>query len=154
MATVATAIGLALKARIETVTTGNGYVRGFARVFFDKIPMGLELGPDDLPACFILDDGATIQHQHQFLEIQRSYRLQIVDKDEASDEDMAELIRAVAKGIYANSPTAQVQDQFRFTDRVVWVELSGDDTDLHMIDANRIAALRLIVHYRTRPYDL
>lgn len=154
MSSIRSAVGLALKARVETITTANGYPVGFARVFYDKIPLGLELTPEDMPALFVLDDGAAHQHLHGVIEVARAFRFQIIDKEESSDERMNLLIRLVAKAIWANSPSAQVQDAFRFHERVYQVESESDETDLHMIEGNRIASARIIVHYRTRPYDL
>lgn len=154
MTSVASQIGQALKARLETITALAGYPVPLKKVFFDKIPMGLELSDAQLPVAFLLDDGASYSHQHSRLDVARAFRIQLVNVESASDETMSEMIREVAKAVYANSPTATVEGAFRFHERVVWVELSDDESDLHMIEANRIAALRLIVHYRTRPYDL
>lgn len=151
---VASEIGLALKARLETITAINGYAVPLKTVYYDKIPIGLELGDGQLPVAFVLDDGAVYDHQHQQLTVQRTFRIQLVNVESATDATMLAMIREVAKAIYANSATAEVQGAFRFHERIVWVELLDDDGDLHMIEANRIAALRMIVHYRTRPYDL
>lgn len=144
----------AFATRLQSITAANGYPIPIKRVFFDKIPLGLELTPEDLPALFALDDGATMEHQHQIVDVALALRVQIVDAEEQSDDRMNELLREVAKALWANSPTAQVQDQFRIHSRVYQMEMDSDETDLHMIDGNRIATTRLIVHYRTRPYDL
>ncbi len=147
-------VGQALTDRLKTIKTANGYPFDVKQVYYDTIPMGLELTPEDMPALFLMDDGATIEHLHQSLEIARAFRVQIVHTAEASDDTMNTLIRLIAKAVWANHPTAQVQDAFRFHERVYWVQMDSDETDLHMIESNRIATARMIVHYRTRPYDL
>lgn len=147
-------VALAFSARVATVSTANGYPVQINRVFFDKIPLGLELTPEDMPAIFVLDDGAQFTHLHGVVEVALSLRLQVIDVEEASDARMNDLLRNIAKAIWANSPTAEVQDQFRIHPRVYQMEMDSDETDLHMIDGNRIATTRMIVHYRTRPYDL
>jgi hypothetical protein len=148
------AIGLALKARLESITTANGYPAEAKTVWYDKIPMGLELEAHQMPALFLLDEGADIQHVQQQVDIARSFRVQIIAEDTATDEDLEEVVRLVAKAVWANHPTATVDDQYRFHPRVYQVSMASDETDLHMIDANRIATVRMIVHYRTKPYDL
>jgi hypothetical protein len=154
MTSVRSAVGIALRDRLKKITTANGYTSNIKKVFYDKIPLGLELESSDMPALFLLDDGATSQHLHGVIEIARAFRIQIVDDEESSDEVMNEHIRNVGKVVWADSPTAETQDQYRFHERVYQVEMDGDETDLHMIEGNRIASVQMIVHYRTRPYDL
>lgn len=147
-------VGLALQTRLQTITTANGYDVGIRNVYYDTIPMGLELAPEDMPAIFLLDDGATYEHEHKVVNVSRAFRMQIWDAGGVSDDVMNSYIRAIGKAIYADSPTAQVTDMFRIDPSVYWVQMDSDETDLFMIEANRIATTRYIVHYRTRPYDL
>lgn len=155
MASKRSAIGQALRTRLKTILTTGGWPLSVKEVYYDKIPMGLELAPEELPAFFLLDDGAVYTHEHQAMVIAHKYRLQIVDTDEQPDDRMNELIRLAAKAIYADSPTAERTDAFRALHPAVFdFWLDEDETDLHMIDGNRIATLRMIVHYRSRPYDL
>lgn len=152
--TLRTDIKQAFYDRLAAVTTANGWPIQIASIFADKIPLGLELTPEDLPAVFILDDGATFSHLHGVVDVALALRVQIVETEEQPDSRMDALLRTVAKAIWANSPSAEVMDGFRFHSRVYQVEMDSDETDLHMIDGNRIATTRMIVHYRTRPYDL
>lgn len=155
MASVRSAIGQAVKARIQTISAVNGWGLPVKGVYYDKIPMGLELGPEDLPAIFVLDAGADITHEHHLVQVELAFRLQLVDIDEATDDRINEMIRQIAKAFYADSPTAERTDAFRSLHPKVWqLTMVRDETDLHMIDANRIATMTLIVHYRTSPYDL
>lgn len=154
MSSIRSEVGLALKARLSKVTTANGYTSNIKKVYYDKIPMGLELESSDLPAFFLLDDGAGMAHLHGLVDVSRVFRVQVVDREDASDDTMNEHLRNIGKVIWADSPTAEVQDQYRFHERVYQVEMDADDTDLHMIEGNRIASVQMIVHYRTRPYDL
>lgn len=155
MASLRSAIGLAIKGRLESITEANGYPIGVKKVFYDRIPLGLELAPEEMPALFLLDDGAAMNHEHGLVNVVRAWRVQIVDGETADDDRMNELIRLVAKALWANSPSAQVQDQFRSMHPAVYqMAMTEDETDLHMIEGNRIASAQFLVHYRTRPYDL
>jgi len=154
MSSIRSDVGIALKTRLETIKTANGYPVGFAHVFYDEIPLSLELSPEDLPAVFLLDEGGAYAHEHQVLNVTRSWRLQLIHGEEATDEQMNELIRMISKAIFANHPTANVQDAFRFHERVYQVSLETDETDLRMIEGNRIATVNLLTYYRTRPQDL
>jgi hypothetical protein len=146
-------IGVALADRLATIQTANGYDHTIKSIFQDKIPQGIDLEEKDLPAILILDEGGIPTHKQQDIEYARSYRLQIVDS-EVPDTKLAELMRAVNKAIFANHPTANITSEFRFHPRVYQVELGVDETDLFMIEANRIATFQIVVHYRTKPYDL
>lgn len=148
-------IGLAIKARLATITAANGYATDLKAVYYDEIPMGMELSSEQLPALFLLDDGQNHNHLHGVIEVQWSLRMQIFTGENESDEYLNKIIRAVAKALWANSPTAEVNDQFRSIHPSIYQLTSvGDETDLHMIDSNRVATIRAIVHYRTKPYNL
>lgn len=156
MSSVSADVLAAVATRLQTiVVVPNGYPDPFKAVYFDKIPMGLELTPEQLPTAFLLQDGAPYQHQHSVMNVSRNIRVQVVHKDEATDTEMSILLNNVARAIYANSPTIEREGEFRsIHPKITWIELDSDDTDLHMIDGNRIAGLRLIVHYRCRPYEI
>lgn len=146
-------VGLAFKARLEKVTEDNGYDHTIKAVYYDKIPMGLELLDHQLPALFLLDEGANHTHEHQTMDIAVSYRIQLVH-GQVTDQVLQEIQRAIARVIFADSPVIDRTDQYRIHTRVYQIEMVDDETDLHMIEANRIATMRFIVHYRTKPYDL
>jgi len=146
-------VGVALADRLASITTANGYQYTVKSVFQDKMPMGLDLEEKDLPAILIIDEGGIPEHIQQVVHWARSYRLQIVD-GEVPDTKLAELMRAIGKAVFANHPTADLTSEFRFHERVYQVEFGPDETDLFMIEANRIATMQLVVHYRTKPFDL
>lgn len=147
-------VGHALADRLRTVTAANGYDADIKQVYYDSIPLGLELTPEQLPAIFVLDEGSSVEHDKGVLDVARAYRLQLVHS-QVPDDTMDELLRAVAKAIWANSPTAERVDGWRdMHQRIYQVTLDGDATDVHAIDENRIATMRLIVQYRTKPFDL
>lgn len=144
----------ALKTRLESITQTAGYDVTIKTVYHDKIPVGLELAPEDLPVLFLLDDGSTPEHEHEVVKIALNIRIQIVDVEEASDARIHDLHRAIGKAVWANHPVLQTNSNFRFHPKVVQIEMGVDETDLNMIEGNRIATSRMIVHYRTKPYDL
>jgi hypothetical protein len=147
-------IAQALATRLASITEANGYDCDVKNVWADDMPLGLEMQPHDLPAIFVIDEGAQLSQDHGTLDVQRTFRLQLVHS-RVPDSVMAEVVRAVAKAVFANSPTAQVQTEFRsIHPRVYQVRLIDAETDLNLLEANRIASLRLVVHYRTKPFDL
>ncbi len=154
MASKRAAIQDALVGRLESITAANGYDVTVQQVYADKIPMGLELEDFNMPAVFVLDEGAAYEHDFKMMKVARSFRLQLVMREDATDSDVGDVLRAIAKSIWANHATAEVMDAFRFHELVYWVEMTEDETDLHMIESNRIATAKMIVHYRTKPYDL
>lgn len=148
-------ISTAIAVRLATITEANGYDIGFKQIFYDKIPMGLQLGKFDLPAIFMIDEGAPYEHEMGCVDVLWALRLQLWFKKDEPDSVLHDGIRAVSKCLFANSPTAQRLDAWReLNPKIHWIELVGDEGDLNMIDANRVATLNLIVHYRTNPLDL
>jgi hypothetical protein len=154
MTSIRNAVGQALADRLKTITTAVGWPREIKNVWYDDIPLGLELMEHHCPALFVLDDGGSFRHQQQVVDVARNFRIQIVMPKETVDSEMDLLIRLIVKAIFANSPTAEVTGEFRVHPIVYQITLQGDDVDHHVIEANRIASIRFIVHYRTKPYDL
>lgn len=141
--------------RLETVKTSNGYTTNIRRILYDDVELGMDLKVQHMPAIIVLDEGVSWNHQLSSLDGQQSLRLQLVLAEGSKDEDIHEMIRDVAKALFANSPTSERVDGFRtIHPKIKWIQLTDDITDLHMIRANRIATLRLLVHYRTKPWDL
>lgn len=152
-ASTRTQILYALTDRLKAITTANGWPQWVKSVFVDEIPMGLDLAPHQLPAIIVLDDQDIFTHQHQALEASWKIELQLV-LTKVKDSVVHELMRSVAKAIFAGGPNVEANGGFRFHPAVTWVQLSAAHSDLHMIEANRLASLEIIVHYRVKPWDL
>jgi hypothetical protein len=144
---------LALASRLEGITTANAWPQWVKKVFVDDIPMGLDLPPHQLPAIIVLDDQDFMNHQHQSLDCSWKIELQLV-LEKCPDSKVHELIRSVAKAIYAGHPTMETNGGFRFHPAVTWVQMQAIHADLHMIKANRLASMEIIVHYRVKPWDM
>lgn len=148
-------VGQSIVDRVATVKTVNGYPRTIRKVFYDQMPMGLELQPHEMPAILVIDEGARTNHDKLRLDIEQTFRLQLILERDEADEKIYEMIRSVIKAIYANSPNAERIDGFRaLHEKIVEIKLLDYQTDLHMIESNRIATLRFSVHYRTKLFDL
>ncbi len=144
----------AIAARLATITTANGYALTVQKVYFDKIPMGIQLNNYQVPAIFLLDGPDSLELELSCVKGNWDFRLQLWH-NQVGDADMIDFVRAVYKAIYANSPTALVTDQFRSLHQKVYefIPLSINP-DLHMIDANRVTELSFLVRYRTKTFDM
>lgn len=148
-------VGQAIVDRLGTITTANGYPRSFAKIFYDKMPMGIDLQPHEMPGLFVLDEGARTNHDKLRLDIVQTFRLQLILERDETDEKIYELVRSIIKALYANSPTAERIDGFRsLHPSIIEIKFLDYQTDLHMIESNRIATMRFSVHYRTKLFDL
>ena len=152
-ASTRTQILYALTDRIKTITAAAGYPQTIKSVFVDEIPLGMDLAPHQMPAVIVMDDTDLFAHQHQVLECAWTIELQLI-LEKCKDSVVHELIRSVAKAIFAGGPTEESNGGFRFHPAVSWVQLSAVHSDLNMIKANRLASMEIIVHYRAKPYDL
>jgi hypothetical protein len=143
-----------LAARLATVTAANGYTTDVKKVYFDKIPMGLELNDYEMPAIYLLDQVDQLNTQLAIVEGQWNLQLQLWNS-EASDTDMLQFIGDVFKSIYANSPVAQTNGAFRSIHaNIVEIKPLSISGDLHMIEANRVSILIFELRYRTKLFDL
>lgn len=147
------AIQDALKARLETITTANGYEVNVVRVYADDIPMAFNLELHEMPAIFILDDSDDTRHQQKQLNMSWLFRIQTI-QPKLADSEVRKFQRAVAKAIWANHPTNETEQMFRMHPSITWVELGTISSDLNMLEANRVSEMEIIVHHRQRLFDL
>jgi len=144
----------AIANRLTIITLANGFATGVKKIYNDKIPMGIQLQKQQLPAIFLLEGPDTIQLEFGCMKGNWDIRMQLWH-NEVGDVEMIAFVRDVLKAIYANSPTAQVLDAFRALHPNIYefIPLSISP-DLHMIEANRVTELSFEVRYRTKLFDL
>jgi len=148
-----------LAARLETISPGNGYTTETVTVYYNDIPFGLDLEEDKLPAILIVagDDIPDMKqgcyYGHWLFELQLWHR-------RVDDSVMDQFVRDVSKAIYANSPTAKRNDGFRgptpggIHESVYSVRTLKLETDLNMIEANRLYMSHYEINFTTFLYDL
>lgn len=140
--------------RIATVLATNGYSTDVKKVYYDTIPMGIDLNTYELPAVFFIDRQDNLSTQFPQLVGLWDFDLQLWH-NEVGDVTMADFVRDVFKSIYADSPTAQINGSFRaIHPSIVEIKPLSISSDLHMIEANRVVIVRIQVHYRTKLFDL
>jgi len=144
-----------MASRLATVTASNGYSTDVKKVYYDQIPMGIDLPKYDLPTIFQLNRVESNSMQQKCYNGMWEFDLQLWEHGSVGDIEMAEFVRSVYKALYANSPTAQREDQFRSIHSTI-TELVPlpISADLNMIEANRITVVTFRVHYRTKLYNL
>jgi len=142
-----------LAARLDTIKETNGYDLTVKKVYYDKIPMGIQLASHEVPCIFLLDSDDRFKPEFKILDADWTIDLQLWNK-QVSDKEQAKFVRAVFKAIFANSPTAERVDEFRIHPAIYGIVPDSVVNDLHMIEANRVTLVRFVVKYRTKPYDL
>jgi hypothetical protein len=144
----------AIANRLETVKSVNGYSTNVNKVYFDEIPMGIQLQPHQLPAIFLLDRQDPLDTEHKQLVGRWDIDMQLWNV-RVGDVAMMQFVRDVYKAIYANSSTAQREDEFRsLHPQIVEVKPLWIRGDLNMIKSNRITELSFSIHYRTRLHNM
>lgn len=140
--------------RLATITTDNGYSLTVKNVYHDLIPLGLDIAAHKVPAILLLDNDDIVQHEFQALNNAWSIDLQLIH-GKVDDKTMLDYVRQVGKCIWANSATIPTTDGFRgINPSITWIELRRIQGDLHMIEANRFAIIEIVVHYRTKTFEL
>lgn len=151
---VKTQIQTDLKARLETITTANGYPIEVFKVFNDAIPLAMDLNEFEIPAILILNGKDTPKHEHQWLRGNWLIHLQLIHKKAASDEEMAIFANSVVRAIYADSPTIERNGEFRRLGQSTQWHLVLVDPDLNMIDVNRMTEMVFEVQYHCHPTQI
>lgn len=145
---------VAIGERLSKITADNGYTTDVKKVYFNKIPMGLDLQPHEIPSIFLLDRVDILNTQQAVIEGQWEFDLQLWN-NEVEDTTMLQFVRDVYKALYADSPTVQMNGAFRsIHPQVVEIIPLSISSDLHMIEANRVTVVTFKVRYRTKLFDM
>jgi hypothetical protein len=144
----------AIANRLTIITTANGFKTGVKKIYNDKIPMGIQLQKQQLPAIFLLEGPDYTEMEFGCIQGSWDIRMQLWH-NEVGDIEMIEFVRDIMKAIYANSATAQRVDAFRALHSAIveFIPLSISP-DLHMIEANRVTELSFEVRYRTKLFNI
>ena len=154
MTSIRAEIGQAIATKLTQIKTANGYQTNVNAVYFDKIPMGIQLEPHELPSILLLsgDDKPEMKNQCWFGNWE--FYIQLIH-DQVSDEVMDVFVRDVFKAIFAGSPTAQSESFYKqLHHRIYKVSPLSIEPDLNMIDSNRCYVIGLLVQYVTKLFDL
>jgi hypothetical protein len=143
----------ALATRLQSITTANGYSTDVKKVFWNDIPLGMDLGDHEVPSILILDKECRVTHQFTDLELEWFFELQLIHA-QVSDTLMLDFSRDVVKCLYANSPVVESSSYLRFHPLVYDLQITSFYGDLHTIDANRFAIMEIIVFFGTKIWDL
>lgn len=141
--------------RLETIKTANGYATNINEVYIEKIPMGLSLEPHELPAVLLIPGLVKIDPKGQNkIYCEWVIYLQLIH-DQVSTLIMFDFVKEIAKAIFANSPSANRQDEYRLINPSVYkMDISHIEPDLNMIDANRFSIMELNVKFITQYNEL
>ena len=142
----------ALAARLNTIQAANGYTLSVKKVYYDDIPLGIELADHEVPAILLLDKECRLDHAFSDLSAQWFFELQLIH-GQVPDSTMLDFTRQVCKAIFANSPNAENNAGIRIHPLVYDIHLLGAFGDLHTIDANRFAILEIVLFCSFKPWD-
>jgi len=147
--------------RLETISTASGYTTDVKKVYYgadgEKIPMGLNLRSDQLPAIFVIQgvDNTSDRELGGCVNGNWEHELQLWHCGDASDCDMNDFETDVYKAIYANSATAKTDSNSRaIHPKIVRVNPDRIVPDLNMIEAARVSCLFFRIEYKARLFDL
>jgi hypothetical protein len=143
-----------LATRLRTISAANGYSTSLIAVYEEKIPMGINLEPHEVPAILLISGPCVIDPKGQnCIYCDWSFYLQLIHAD-VSDSIMETYVREVSKAIFANSPSADRQDEYRLIHPSIYkADITEIEPDLNMIDANRFAIMTLKIKFITK-YNL
>jgi hypothetical protein len=137
--------------RLRTITSSNGYSTGVVSVYDDRLPMGINLETHEVPAIIAIAGEDKIEPRGQNrIYCEWMFYLQLIHGD-VTDDIMFGFIGDVGKALFANSPTADRQDEFRTIHPSIYqMDIIEIEPDLNMIDANRFAVMAIRIKYVTK----
>lgn len=145
----------AIAGKLQTITLANGYSKEFKKVYYDQIPMGINLSVYQLPVIFLIDGTDSITMEHSCLNGDWEIRIVVWSDEKDTDEQMMDYVRNIFKCIYAGNPTGQSSTAFRgLHPSLVEIIPLSINPDLNMIKANRAIEMVFNVRYRTKLYSL
>jgi hypothetical protein len=145
---------LALKERLEKMTTSNGYPFSVKKVFLNDLKrLSIDIPAMECPSIEIIQDNELFEHKHQTLDVSSSIFLRLVHNSKATDEDMEVFKSMVIRCLYKDSPleglgtplSPLLEREGKFTNTSL--SLKECVSDLGMIEANRVYALSLVARY-------
>ena len=143
-------IAQGLAGRLESITSANGYQTNVKNVFYDDIPMGLELEPHQLPAILLLaGENLLTRKNFNCSDGKWSFFLQLIHGD-VKDEAMFAFVGDIARAVYADSPVEHRFNKYRTIHPALTdCEMPRVEPDINMIEANRFAIVELVLSYKT-----
>lgn len=128
----------ALKTRLETIRTANGYGRTVKTVRLTKSGMDLDIPSQDCPIIEIYQDSASVESgASAHIMVTYSILLVLIDAKDQTDEGMEDFMADVRVAIYGGGPLAFGNTGITLDGNAVKCQWMGTDYDLNMIEANR-----------------
>ncbi len=139
-----------LAGRLESITSANGYQTNVKNVFYDDIPMGLELEPTQVPAILMIAGENLLNRKNfQCSDGKWSFLLQLIHGD-VNDQVMFQFVGDIARAVYADSPVEAKFNKYRTIHPALTdCEMPRIEPDINMIEANRFAIVELVLSYKT-----
>lgn len=128
----------ALKSRLESIKTSNGYGRTIKKVRLSRSGMDLDIPTQDCPLIEIYQESATVESgASAHLLVTYTILLLLIDKKDQTDEAMEDFQAEVRAAIYGDSPSALGNSGITLGGKAVKCQWLGTDYDLNLIEANR-----------------
>jgi hypothetical protein len=145
----------ALQARLQKITTDNGYGRTVKLVRLSRSGMDLNIPPQDCPIIEIYQDELRTEHgASSHLKIEMSILLLLVDKKDATDEDMEDFQADVRAVLYGDSPTAGGNAGITLGGKITKIQWEGTTYDLNLIQANRRCVMEWTITSHQTTYKI
>lgn len=148
----------AIKTRLETIKTVNGYPINVTKVNSGKGLLTLNLNKDQLPLIDIVNGGLEIEQNYigQTIKVRMPITLRLVMKKEAVDQDLIEFQSCVLRAIFNNNFNPQLgeKDAMKLNGLVSHMLLEAIHPDYNMIEANRMHDININVFFSINIIDL
>ncbi len=134
----------AIRTRLETIQTSNGYLNDVKKVVTGRARMTLDMPEPDLPYIEVLKDSDNYDHNagSSYWE-DRVLVIFMVAPREWEDVQMEDLMQDVRQCLFGGSANATGNTGMTLSGLVQSMHLIDSHSDLGLIESNRIFSMRI-----------
>ena len=144
---------LAVQARLQQITTANGYPITIKDVMIGKGQLTLNLPQEKCPSIEIIQGPENYEHQNSNIVITNAFVLRLIDKKTKTDIEMEDFKSCVIRALFGNAYAGTGNSALNYAGKIIAPRVVRCESDYNMVDANRIYALLLETERITQAYN-
>ncbi len=140
----------AIKTRLESITTAHGYTIGVRTVVINYGVLNINVDKTKTPLIEVVQGPEDYEHGvGGQLTVKENIFLRVVMAKGTSDVELADLKSCIIRCLYANAFNGQTNDGIRLDNYASYFQLVRCESDVGLVDANRIFSLQLAITRNT-----
>lgn len=140
----------AIKTRLESITIAGGYPVAVRTVIINYGVLNINVDKTKTPLIEVVQGPEEYQHGVSGqLTVNENIFLRVVMAKGTSDVDLADLKACIIRCLFADTYAGQTNDGIRLDNYASYFQLVRCESDVGLVDANRIFSLQLSITRNT-----